>query len=129
MDGCRRSSMDLRAQSQDQSQSSSLTASPADVLSTAASTVHDVLSTPEQPQSEGVVKTIAKRLPRTGHASLYDAVHAAAEAADTLEQEASGLMRSKDRILGAATRYVDASPIQAVGIGFVAGWVIGRITR
>ena len=120
--------MDLRAQSQDQDQSSSPGAG-ADVLSTAASTVHDVLSTSGQPQSEGAVKTVAKRLPRSAHAPLYEAVHAAAEAADTLEQEASGLMRRKERLLKATTDYIDASPLKAVGIAFLAGWVVGRITR
>jgi ElaB/YqjD/DUF883 family membrane-anchored ribosome-binding protein len=91
--------------------------------------VRDVLSTPQEPQTEGTVRTVAKRLPRSAHAPLYEAVHAAAEAADTLEQEASGSMRNKDRLLGAAAGYVEASPLRAVGIAFVAGWVIGRLTR
>jgi ElaB/YqjD/DUF883 family membrane-anchored ribosome-binding protein len=121
--------MDLRAQSQSQSQSSSIGNGAADVLSTAASTVRDVLRTAEQPQSEGVVKTVAKRLPHTAHSAVYDAVHAAADAADTVEQEASGLMRRKERLLHATTAYVDASPLQTVAIAFVAGWVLGRITR
>jgi ElaB/YqjD/DUF883 family membrane-anchored ribosome-binding protein len=121
--------MDLRAQSQNRSGSSSISNGAADVLGTAASTVRDVLSAAEQPQREGVVKTVAKRPPPTGHSAVYDAVHAAAEAADTLEQEASGLMRRKERLLDASRAYVDASPLKAVGIAFVAGWVLGRITR
>jgi ElaB/YqjD/DUF883 family membrane-anchored ribosome-binding protein len=119
--------MDLRAQSQNGS--SPIGTGAADVLSTAASTVRDVLSAAEQPQSEGVVKSVTKRLPNTAHAPLYEAVHAAAEAADTLEQEAKGFSARKERLLHATTAYVDASPLQAVGIAFVAGWVLGRITR
>jgi ElaB/YqjD/DUF883 family membrane-anchored ribosome-binding protein len=121
--------MDLRAQSQSQSQSSPLAAGAADVLSTAASTVRDVLSTSGQPQSEDAVKTVTKRLPRSAHAPVYEAVHAATEAADTLRQQAGGSMRRKEQLLRATTDYVDASPLKAVGIAFAAGWIIGRITR
>ena len=119
--------MDLRAQSQDQNQSPSPGA--ADVLSTAASTVRDVLSTSDSLPTENAVKPVAKRLPRSAHAPLYEAVHAATEAADALEQQAEGMMRSPQRMLKATTDYVDASPLKAVGIAFLAGWIVGRITR
>lgn len=121
--------MDLRAQSQSQGQPSP-GGGAADVLSTASSTVRDVLGTSDQPQTGAQVKTVATRLPRSGHAPLYEAVHSAAtEAADMLEQEAGGLIQKKERLLNAATEYVNASPLQAVGIAFAAGWLIGRITR
>ena len=121
--------MDLRAQSQSQDPSSSLGGGAADVLGTAASTVRDVLSTPSEPETSAKVKTVATRLPRSAHAPLYEAVHAAAESADGFQAEAGGMLRSKEELLKATTDYIDASPLQALGIAFAAGWLIGRITR
>ena len=120
--------MDLRAQDKDQSPPSSA-GGAADVLSTAASTVRDVLSTPAEPESSPKVRTIATRLPQSSHAPLYEAVHSAAEAAETLRGESSALADRKEHFLNATTGYIDASPLKSVGIAFAAGWLIGRITR
>ena len=119
--------MDLRAQ--DQSESPAPLGAGADVLSTAASTVRDVLSTPAQPETTPKVRTIATRLPQSVHAPLYEAVHSAAEAADMLREEAGAFAHRKEQVLKATTDYIDASPLKSVGIAFVAGWLIGRITR
>jgi ElaB/YqjD/DUF883 family membrane-anchored ribosome-binding protein len=120
--------MDLRAQDQSRS-SPSPGGGAADVLSTAASTVRDVLSTPDQPETTAKVKTIANRLPRSAHAPLYEAVHSAAEAADMIREDPGAFARRKEQLLKATTDYVDASPLKSVGIAFAAGWLIGRITR
>lgn len=121
--------MDLRAQSQSENQGQSpSSAGAADVLSTAASTVRDALASPEQTQGAGV-KTVNKRLPQSAHSAVYEAVHAATEAAESLEREASGWMRNKDQFVKATTDYVDASPLKAVTFAFLAGWIVGRITR
>lgn len=99
------------------------------MLSTAASTVRDVLRTPDQSETTAGVKTIVNRPPRTAHAPLYEAVHSAAEAADQVREEVGAFKRRKEQVLVATTGYVDASPLKSVGIAFAAGWLIGRITR
>jgi ElaB/YqjD/DUF883 family membrane-anchored ribosome-binding protein len=128
--------MDLRAQGQEDGWATSgnsggISAQPASVLSTAASTVHDVLEKAENaagPAAERV-KPVVSRLPQSAQAPIYDAVHSAAAAAATLPAQAEGFVRRQQQRLEPAAQYVQQKPLQAVAIAFTAGWLIGRITR
>jgi ElaB/YqjD/DUF883 family membrane-anchored ribosome-binding protein len=54
-------------------------------------------------------------------------VQAAAAAAAALPEQADGFMAAQRERLDATSEYVRAKPLQAVGIAFAAGYVIGRI--
>ena len=103
------------------------TTRPGDLQGTAASTVHDVLER-ENAAGEAADKVtpVVSKLPQAAHAPIYGAVHAAAEAASSVRESADDLIRRERAMLGSAGEYVRAKPRQAIGIAFVAGFVIGR---
>ena len=132
--------MDIRAQHEDGGAAASgqaggstaATPQTTGVLSTAASTVHDVLERAENAAADAAnnkVQPVVSRLPQSAQAPLYEAVHAAADAATSLREGADDVMARQEAMLQSATRYVQANPLQSVGIAVAAGWLIGRITR
>jgi ElaB/YqjD/DUF883 family membrane-anchored ribosome-binding protein len=124
--------MDLRAQDQESGSAASGGSSPqTGVLSTAASTVHDVLEQAESAavEAQDKVKPVVSRLPQAAQAPIYEAVHAAADAASTLTERADDFMEEQQQLLDSATAYVRANPLQSVGLAFAAGWLIGKLTR
>jgi ElaB/YqjD/DUF883 family membrane-anchored ribosome-binding protein len=124
--------MDLTAQNQESgSATAGGSSSQTGVLNAAASTVHDVLEKAESVAGEAQdkVKPVVSRLPQAAQAPIYEAVHAAADAASTLTERADDFMEDQQRRLGSATAYIRENPLQSVGIAFGAGWLIGRLTR
>jgi ElaB/YqjD/DUF883 family membrane-anchored ribosome-binding protein len=106
-------------------------AQPASVLSSAVSTVHDVLEKAENAagQGAGKVSPVVSLLPQAAHAPLAEAVHSAAEAAAALPAKAEGVIAEQQQRFETATRYVREKPLQAFAMAFAAAWLIGRITR
>jgi ElaB/YqjD/DUF883 family membrane-anchored ribosome-binding protein len=122
--------MDLNAQNPGSGSSSGGgTSQAADIPGAAASTVHDVLERAESAIGEAAekVRPVVSKMPQTAQAPLYEAVHAAADAAASLREGADDLVRREEALLASATRYIRANPRQALGIAFVAGFLIGRI--
>ena len=99
------------------------TPKPAEVQGTAASIVHDVLEQAENAtgQAADKVQPVVAKMPHAAQAPLYEAVHAAADAAASTRESADDALR------GSAGDYVRANPLQSVGIALAAGWLIGRI--
>ena len=92
---------------------------PGDLQGAAASIVHDVLEGAPA-ASPDKVKPVVGKMPNATQAPLYQAVHAAADAAASMPPTSASLGDS-------ITRYVRAKPRQSVGIAFVAGFLIARL--
>jgi ElaB/YqjD/DUF883 family membrane-anchored ribosome-binding protein len=114
--------MDLNAQNQD---SGTSTAKTGDLQGTAASIVHDVLEGAQSAADK--VKPVVSKMPHAAQAPLYQAVHAAADAAASIEDKAGDLIERESAMLESATGYVRANPRRAIGIAFVAGFLVARI--
>ena len=128
--------MDTRAQHQDSGSpliggNSGNSAQSGGVPGTAASTVHDVLEKAETAGDHGEqkVQPVVSRVPQSAQAPLYEAVHAAADAAASPGGHADDLIERQEAMLHSATRYVREYPFQSVGIAVALGWLLGRITR
>jgi ElaB/YqjD/DUF883 family membrane-anchored ribosome-binding protein len=99
---------------------------PTGALDAASSAAHNLVDKVGRPADAAMekVKGATDTIRQAGHSAVDKAVNAAAPAAQWLENKSAYVQDQ----LKTTTDYVTAHPYKSLGIAFLAGLVIGRIT-